>query len=69
MTGPQPVEPHRAVIGMALDDARRHLEAHGLRAVVTRRDGQSVSDADLTTRGGVLLVVQGEAVVGIEGRT
>jgi hypothetical protein len=69
MTGPESPEPHRAVVGMGLDEARRHLEAHGLRAVVSRRDGCPRSDADWATREGVLLVVKGETVVGVEGRT
>jgi hypothetical protein len=60
---------HRAVIGMTLDEAREHLERHGLRAVVTRREDGIVRDADLTTPGAVLLHVHGERVVGIEGRT
>jgi hypothetical protein len=62
-------EPHWAVVGMSLDDARRHLEAHGLALVVFTRDGADVPDADLSVGGGVLVSVVGGEVVEVYGRT
>jgi hypothetical protein len=58
-----------SVVGMSLDDARRHLAAHGLTLVVFRRDGAEVPDADLPIRGGVLVTVRGSEVVEVNGRT
>ena len=52
-------EPHSAVVGMTVEDARRHLAAHGLTLVVFRQDGRDVPDADLSVRGGVLVTVRG----------
>jgi hypothetical protein len=54
---------------MTLEDARRHLEAHGLKLVVTRRDRAEVPDADLKTAGAVLVTVTGDRVVSVDGRT
>jgi hypothetical protein len=62
-------EPHGAVVGMTLDDARRYLAAHGLTVVVLTRDGAEVPDADLGVRVGVIVSVRGSEVVEVNGRT
>ena len=62
-------EPHSAVIGMTVDDARRYLAAHSLTLVVFRRNGAEVPDADLRVRGGVLVTVRASEVVEVNGRT
>jgi hypothetical protein len=61
--------PHFAIFGMTVDDARRHLDGHGLTLVVTRRDGADVSEADLTARGAVWVSVAGGKVASVDGRT
>jgi hypothetical protein len=61
--------PQKSVVGMSLADARAYLQRHGLKAVVSRRDGVWVSGVDLAAPGQVLLAAQGETVVAVEGRT
>jgi hypothetical protein len=61
-------EPHTAIVGMTVDDARRYLAAHGLTLVVATRDGAEVTDADWGTPGGVLVTVRGSQVVQVNGR-
>jgi hypothetical protein len=61
-------EPHVAIIGMTVDDARRYLATHKLTLVVVTRDGVEVPDADWRTRGGVLVTVRGAEVVQVNGR-
>jgi hypothetical protein len=61
-------EPHGAITGMSVDDARRYLATHGLTLVVATRDGMDVPDADWRTPRGVLVTVRGSEVVQVNGR-
>jgi hypothetical protein len=61
--------PHRAVVGMNVDDARWHLAAHGLTLLVVMRDGEDVSAADLKARDAVWVAVRGSKVDSVLARS
>jgi hypothetical protein len=61
--------PHRAVVGMHVDDARWHLAAHGLALLVVMRDGDEVSGANLKARDAVWVAVRGATVDSVLARS
>ena len=61
--------PHRAILGMNVDDARWHLAVHGLKLVVVMRDGAEMPAADLQARHAVWVAVRGTKVDSVLART